>query len=158
MRNNSKESKRNNSTKEYSLRMNLGEKIKDKIKNTVLFKKNKKDYDISNNTLHSENNNDYYENYFHNLQDDENKINKKRKSKKKVKMKRQIILDNIKFKILLRQSIMKSKESKNINPINEKRKEILSRLVNKHSSIKINKSNDCYASLFHRRFNLNKSK
>ena len=83
MRNNSKESKRNNSTKEYSLRMNLGEKIKDKIKNTVLFKKNKKDYDISNNTLHSENNNDYYENYFHNLQDDENKINKKRKSKKR---------------------------------------------------------------------------
>ena len=40
-------------------------------------------------------------------------------------MKRQIILDNIKFKTLLRQSIMKSKESKNINPINEKRKEIL---------------------------------
>ena len=73
-------------------------------------------------------------------------------------MKRQIILNNIKFKTLLRQSIMKSKESKNINPINEKRKEILSRLVNKHSSIKINKSNDYYASLFHRRFNLNKSK
>ena len=32
MRKNSKESKRNNSRKEYGLKMNLGEQIKDKFK------------------------------------------------------------------------------------------------------------------------------
>jgi hypothetical protein len=78
MRKNSKESKRNNSRKEYALRMNLGEQIKDKFKKlSILFKKNKKDFDI-NNISFSENNNDYYENFLQNLQDDENKINKKR--------------------------------------------------------------------------------
>ena len=83
MRKNSKESKRNNSRKEYGLRMNLGEQIKDKFKKlSVLFKKNKKDFDI-NNISYSENNNDYYEKFIKNLQDDENKINKKRKSKKR---------------------------------------------------------------------------
>ena len=83
MRKNSKESKRNNSRKEYGLKMNLGEQIKDKFKKlSVLFKKNKKDFDI-NNISYSENNNDYYENFLQNLQDDENKINKKRKSKKR---------------------------------------------------------------------------
>ena len=50
-------------------------------------------------------------------------------------MKRQIILNNIKFKTLLRQSIMKSKESKNINPINEKRKEILKFIQDKWINI-----------------------
>ena len=106
--------------------MNLGKKIKDKFKKiSVLFKKNKKDFDI-NNISYSENNKDYYENFLQNLQDDENKINKKRKSKiKKGKNEKSNISNNIKFKTLLRQSIMKSKESKNINPINEKRKEIL---------------------------------
>ena len=115
MRKNSKESKRNNSRKEYGLKMNLGEQIKDKFKKlSVLFKKNKKDFDI-NNISYSENNNDYYENFLQNLQDDENKINKKRKSKiKKGKNEKSNISNNIKFKTLLRQSIMKSKENLNV--------------------------------------------
>ena len=162
MRKNSKESKRNNSRKEYGLKMNLGEQIKDKFKKlSVLFKKNKKDFDI-NNISYSENNNDYYENFLQNLQDDEKKINKKRKSKiKKGKNEKSNISNNIKFKTLLRQSIMKSKETKDIIPVYEKGKEnfkMHSILVNKHSSSKINPSNDYYASLFHSRFNSNKSK
>ena len=130
MRKNSKESKRNNSRKEYGLKMNLGEQIKDKFKKlSVLFKKNKKDFDI-NNISYSENNNDYYENFLQNLQDDENKINKKRKSKiKKGKNEKSNISNNIKFKTLLRQSIMKSKENHN------ERNSYILKDINYHKSI-----------------------
>ena len=130
MRKNSKESKRNNSRKEYGLKMNLGEQIKDKFKKlSVLFKKNKKDFDI-NNISYSENNNDYYENFLQNLQDDENKINKKRKSAiKKGKNEKSNISNNIKFKTLLRQSIMKSKENHN------ERNSYILKDINYHKSI-----------------------
>jgi hypothetical protein len=56
---------------------------------------------------------------------------------------------------------MKSKETKNITPVNDYAKEnfkMHSTPVNKHASSKINPSNDYYASLFHSRFNSNKSK
>ena len=92
-RNNNIESKKNKTRKEYELKMNLGEKIKDKIKKfTNVFKKVKKyDEDKTNNISFSENNNEYYENFLQNLQDDENKNNKKKLSKKKkVKMIKQI--------------------------------------------------------------------
>ena len=84
-RNNNVESKKNKTKKENGLKMNLGEKIKYKIKKfTEVFKKVKKyDEDITNNISYSENNNEYYENFLQNLQDDEDKNNKKKILKKK---------------------------------------------------------------------------
>ncbi len=162
-RNNNEESKKNKTRKEYGLKMNLGEKIKDQIKKfTVVFKKVKKyDEDITNNISYSENNNEYYENFLQNLQDDENKNNKKKNSKKKKdKNDKTNISNNINFKTLLRQSLMKPKETNNYNltPKIKENLKIHSILVNKHSSSKINQSNDIQSSLFHSRLNSNKSK
>ena len=162
-RNNNIESKKNKTRKEYELKMNLGEKIKDKIKKfTNVFKKVKKyDEDKTNNISFSENNNEYYENFLQNLQDDENKNNKKKLSKKKKgKNDKTNISNNINFKTSLRHSLMKPKETNNCNltPKIKENLKINSILVNKRSSSKINQSNDIQSSLFHSRLNSNKSK